>query len=358
MSENWTFGLFLLFPIFSGTALVLFFRRESRHVIPARLDRLIIGNLLVMTFLAALWFIFGESYYRFVYDSTDAFNQTKVSERWMRRYYVERYEGFRDKIEYTRPIEPGKRRITFLGDSFLAGHGIKDIEDRFPNIIRRAHPEWEIHVRAKLGADTGAELAMMDQLIQRGYQLDRVVLVYNLNDVADIMPEWAETSGRIATAEFERGWLRRNSYFLDVLYHHYILLRDPDVRRYFEYVRDGYDGRTWESQRQRLARFRDLVQSHGGQLFVVIFPFLHAIGPDYAFHHAHDQLNQLWTDLNVPHLDLLPIYKSLPASKLVVNKYDAHPNEFANALAARAVDQFLTVELKTNLPVTMSLPST
>ncbi len=355
MNDNWTFGLFLLFPIVSGAMLVSFFRRQSRRTSPAGLVRLVTGNLLVLTFLMALCFIADESYFRFIFDTTDSFSQTKVSERWMKRYYVLNYAGFRDNIEYTMAIEPGKRRISFLGDSFVAGHGIKRVEDRFPNIIRRAHPEWGIHVLARLGADTGDELALMDTFVQRGYQLDRVVLVYNLNDIADIMPEWKETSRSIAIAESKGGWLRHNSYFLDILYHHCILLREPAVRQYFEFVRKGYEGPTWELQQRRLAQLRDLVQSHGGQLLVVIFPFVHAVGPDYAFQHVHDQVNQLWTDLEVPHLDLLSIYKNLPASKLIVNKYDAHPNEFANALAARAIDQFLTGEVKTNSPA--PLPS-
>ena len=356
MNDNWTFGLFLLFPIVSGAMLIFFFQSQSRRTTPGGLGWLVKGNLLVLTFLVALCFIAGESYYRFIYDATDAFSKTKVSERWMKRYYIVDYGGFRDNIVYSLAIEPGKRRISFLGDSFVAGHGIKSVEDRFPNIIRRAHPEWEIHVQARLGADTGDELALMNRLIQRGYQLDCVVLVYNLNDVADIMPEWKETSRRIALAESKGGWLRHNSYFLDILYHHYILSRDPDVHQYFEFVRKGYEGPTWELQQQRLAQLRDLVQSHGGQLLVVIFPFVHAMGPDYAFQHVHDQMNQFWTDLKVPHLDLLSIYKNLPASKLVVNKYDAHPNEFANGLAARAIDQFLTGEVKTNSPATAPLP--
>jgi len=357
MNDNWTFGLLLLFPIVSGVMLLFFFRRHSRRTTPAGLGCLVKGNLLVLTFMVAVCFIAGESYYRFFYDTTDAFSQTKVSERWMKRYFVLNSAGFRDNIGYTWAMKPGRRRITFLGDSFVAGHGIKNVEDRFPNIIRRAHPEWDIRVLARLGADTGDELALMDSFIQRGYQPDCVVLVYNLNDVADIMPEWKETSRRIAIAESEGGWLRHNSYFLDILYHHYILSRDPAVRQYFEFVRKGYEGPTWELQRQRLAQLRDLVQSHDGQLLVVIFPFVHAMGPDYTYLHVHDQLDQLWTDLEVPHLDLLPIYKNLPASKLVVNKYDAHPNEFANALAARAIDQFLIGEVKTNSPATAPLPS-
>ena len=111
---------------------------------------------------------------------------------------------------------------------------------------------------------------------------------------------------------------------------------------YFEFVRDSYRGPLWEKQKQRLKALRDLVQANGGHLSVVTFPFLHALGPHYEFQFMHDELDQLWRELQVPHLDLLPIYKDLPAKTLVVGKFDAHPNEYANALAATAIEKFLT----------------
>ena len=87
--------------------------------------------------------------------------------------------------------------------------------------------------------------------------------------------------------------------------------------------------------------FRDLVQAHGGHLAVVTFPFLHALGPNYEYRFIHDKLDQLWRELHVPHLDLLSVFESLPPSQVTVNRYDAHPNEYANRLAAAAIDKWL-----------------
>jgi hypothetical protein len=79
-----------------------------------------------------------------------------------------------------------------------------------------------------------------------------------------------------------------------------------------------YRGALWEEQKKRLKAFRDEYQS------------------------VHDQLDQFWREQHVPHLDLLPVYKDLPPSRLTVNCYDAHPNELANKLAADALDKFLS----------------
>ena len=332
----------------SGAVLSLFIRHRQKSKMPAGWLELILGNFLIFFFVLAFFFVAGEAYYRFFYDTTDSITYTKVSRRWFSRHYNMNSSRFRDNIEYLLTIKPGKRRISFLGDSFTAGHGVKNVEDRFPNIIRRTNPEWEIHVLAKLGADTGDELTLLKEGLDNGYQLDQVVLVYNLNDVADIMPEWRESLERIFADAVNEGWLRRHSFFVDILYHRYKVSHDPAMRQYFDFIRKGYSGSTWELQKQRLTSLRDMVQSRGGRLLVVTFPFLHDMGPNYEFQNIHNQMNQFWTDLKVPHLDLLPIYKDLPPSKITVNHYDSHPNEYAHALAAQKIDQFLKEELKTN----------
>jgi hypothetical protein len=66
-------------------------------------------------------------------------------------------------------------------------------------------------------------------------------------------------------------------------------MRDPDIRNYFDFVRHGYTGSLWETQKSRLRTFRDLVESHDGHLLVVIFPFFHALGHDYSYQTIQDQ---------------------------------------------------------------------
>jgi hypothetical protein len=56
---------------------------------------------------------------------------------------------------------------------------------------------------------------------------------------------------------------------------------------------------------------------------------------------VHNQLDQFWRELGVPRLDLLPTYRDLPPQRITLNRLDAHPNEYANALAADATDKFL-----------------
>ena len=339
--ENLTFALFLAAPVVSLGLLTAFVRHVKRSKVPRGWGRLALGNALVLLCLVTPVLLAGETYFRFFYDTTDSLAYTRVSERWVQRHWHVNSAGCRDNVEYSPALKPGKRRISFVGDSFTAGHGIKDVEDRFPNRLRRAHPDWEIHVLASVGLDTGNELALMKKAFARGYQMDQVVLVYCLNDIGDLMPPQADATGRVLAELDNSGWLWRNSYMMNLWHHHYTASRDPYLGNYCSFVSEAYSGALWEQQKERLKSFRDLIEAHGGHLAVVTFPFLHALGPNYEYRFIHDKLDRLWLELGVPQLNLLSVYEGLPSSQLTVNRYDAHPNERANKLAAEAIDKWL-----------------
>ena len=104
---------------------------------------------------------------------------------------------------------------------------------------------------------------------------------------------------------------------------------------------NAYSGPLWEEQRRRLTALRDLVTTNGGRLRVVTFPFLHHWSTGYEYEPVHQQLATLWLELDVPHFDLLTMYRQHAGSDLVVSRYDAHPNRYAHELAADMIDRFL-----------------
>jgi hypothetical protein len=353
VAENIALALFAAMTGLSLALVVSFAKSKRKHndkASTARLVRLLAGNSAVLFLLASFGLVGGEIYYRFFYDQTDALDSTKVSVRWFERHYAANNFQCRDDINYTTAITPGKRRISFLGDSFTAGHGIKEVRDRFPNLLRAGHPEWEIHVIARPGFDTGNELKSIEALTEGGYQLGDVVLVYCLNDIQDILPDCLAAVNRVYAGIDGSGWWRRNSYFVNTIAHRLDLATNKDLKSYWQLLRRGYDGPVWEEQRKRLIELRDLVKAKGGRLLVVTFPFLQALGTNYEYQPVHDRLDRFWMEQGVPHLDLLSVYKSLPPKKLTVNDFDSHPNEFANRLAAMAIDKFLKEKLEAAKP--------
>jgi hypothetical protein len=297
-----------------------------------------LGNLLVFVFLLSPILLIGEVYYRFFYDTTDSFGLTRVYSEWFSRHYHSNNYGMRDTIQYTlKPI--GKKRITFLGDSFTAGHGVADVEDRFANRIRAMRPDLEIHVFAINGWDTDIEMVNLRKMKQDGYQTGQIVLVYTLNDIATLIPEWEAILDRIYSVQ--PGFLVRHSYFINTLYFRHFAASDPDISNYYGFVRSAYEGPLWEKQREQLTSIQSFLAEEGIDFCVVTFPFLQDIGPDYPYREIHKQLNDLWDRLGVPHLDLLAVYEKSRAEDLIVNRRDPHPNEFAHSIAAEEINKFL-----------------
>ncbi len=326
-----------------GTLLRQFFRRQPQRRKPG-LPRLLAGNALVLAFLFSIVALIGEAHYRFFFDSTESFGLTKTTKRWFSRHFEKNNSGFRDSVDYLRTMSAGKRRVTFLGDSFTVGHGVADVEDRFANQVRAMRPGWEVHVLASPGWDTGRELEIMEIYSDQDSQIDVVALIYCLNDIADIVPEWQDILHRIYAASTPGFWVQ-NSYLFNTLYYRWKVPRDPDTSSYYDFVLKNYEGAVWENQKRRLQTLRDFVDAQGGQLVVVTFPFVHNLGPDYQYRRVHARLDEVWRDLKVPHLDLLKVFEADPTAELVVNSYDAHPNERAHAIAAESIATFIDEQL-------------
>ena len=179
MSENLAFMAFGSTLMLSGGALIW----------SAKKKKAVFFNLFFAALTLSIILTAGETYYRFIYDTTDSFGLNKVTQRWFKRYHQLNSVGSRDDRDYSIRIPPGKRRITFLGDSFSAGHGIRRIEDRFTNQIRAKKPEWDINLFANLGYGTHNEIQIVKKLKEKGFELDTVILVYCLNDIDDLAPD-------------------------------------------------------------------------------------------------------------------------------------------------------------------------
>jgi len=344
--DNIVLTIFSVLPITAAVCLYVCFRRLKIHrQVRFRTFALIVGNGLLFLFLCSVVLLGGELYYRIIYDTTDSFGLTKTTTQWLRRHYAYNNFDIRDSRHYTTRLRRGVRRVTFLGDSFTAGHGVANVEDRFANRYRAVRPDVDVQVVAINGYDTGDEIELIRKLKQGRSDLDLVVLIYCLNDISDISPQWKTINDRIYDRP-DPGYFVQHSFFLNTLYYRWTIGQDADVTDYYRYVRNDYQGPVWEQQKERLRTLLRQVTDGGGKLVVVTFPFLHSLGPDYPFAPVHKQLGDFWNELHVPHLDLWDLYRSHAPAELVVNRFDAHPNEFAHALAAEAITEFLDEQLK------------
>ena len=332
----------LVLSILITVSPIWFYRNKKKLKLKRTLQVIIWNVLLCCSFLSATYLI-GESYYRFFVDTTDSFALNKVSQRWMKKHYNENnHFGYRDNIEYHREIAQGKRRMSIIGDSFTAGHGIKNVDHRFGNILRNSKDGLETHILAVNGANSLTHLTMLHELKQSSYEFDFIILAYCLNDIDHLIPEASQIYNQIHAFNINLSYLARKSYFINTLAFRLFAYQNPQVQNYSDFVLDAYSGKTWEQQQASLMAIRNLVLQLKKPLLVVTFPFLQNKKEDYKFIAVHQKLNDFWKEQKTMHLDLLNSYSPYLGSELTVNDFDAHPNEFAHQLAADAIDNFLS----------------
>lgn len=331
--------LVLLPVLLAGLAWHTVARLQRRAHQPTLAAKLLLATL-AGTLCAATVLVCLEIHFRFFHDATDAFGLLKTSQRWFDRHYQRNSWQLRDDVEYTFAKPLGRRRVTFVGDSFTAGHGVRDVGERFANRIRKARPDWDVQVLARNGLDTGAEIDALLAAFADGYQSDDLVLVYCPNDLGDLLVEWRRVVDALYADFANAGPLVQHSYAVNYLYFRLLATQRPQLGGYYPRLAAAYQESPWTAQAKRLRSLVRLVRGRGIRFSAVTFPFLNTLGPEDPFAPAYDRLAELWRSLDVPHLDLRPALAGTPAD-LVVNAYDPHPSAHAHALAAAAIARFL-----------------
>lgn len=336
--------LFFLLSIILFIALGggLFFAYRYRKTLQEKAKRFgFLWNVLLTLFLLTGVFLGIESYYRFISDQTDSFGMSLVSEKWLQTHYQLNNFKARDDVDYQLAVPEGKRRVTFIGDSFTAGHGIKQVKDRFANRLREAHPELDIHVMAANGMESPDQLGLLEKIKGESYEFDVVLLVYVPNDISLFVPETYDLYDKVDAFKEGLNFFTGNSYFLNHLYYRKKAQAEPAIRNYYDYLAKSYFSSPWEKEKEILMKMDSLVTASGAVFGIVNFPFLHQLGEGYTFRGAHQQLAAFCQQNQILHLDLLSLFEDHLHEDLTVNQYDAHPNERAHQIAAEAISPFL-----------------
>jgi hypothetical protein len=87
-------------------------------------------------------------------------------------------DGHRDR-EYPHE-RSAKKRVLVLGDSFGWGYGV-ELDERFDELLERAHPDWEIINASVSGYGTDQQLLYLREAGAE-YRPDVVLLLFYLND--------------------------------------------------------------------------------------------------------------------------------------------------------------------------------
>lgn len=221
-----------------------------------------------LLFLAGL----GELYFRHAYAES-GWGFTLAYQNWEDRYWETNSLGFRDR-EWKPEDWAGKQTIMVMGDSFSAGWGIKNPEDRYPNVLADFLGEdYAVVLVARPGGTPPRELEWAKSHPLQNPNV--IIYQYYLNDIDDA----ALSINDYWQARFPRPphWIDQESHLANFLYWRLAPLvysvNAADGQSYWEWNYATYQNHViFEIHRQELQAVMDFAEERGSRLIVVIFP--------------------------------------------------------------------------------------
>ena len=293
--------------------------------------------------LLSLWGIFVvlEIGFRWFFVQSDGFLHTLAAKRWHEKYWepVNAF-GFRDR-EISKEELSSKRKLFVVGDSFVAGIGIENQEDRFSNRLGKLlPPNWIVLNFGRNGWNTSQELEALRAFPTKP---DLIVWSYYINDIED-------AAGKVGARTYPNLWIRTpwlrfavgNSYFLNFVYWRYFraFSRIASGPRWKSMEADFQNQEVWQLHRLELQDLLDYTRQRHIALLVVLFPRLTDVDGSL---YATAKVAKVFQEGEVPVINLSSYLTGLDPQDLIVNSVDAHPNVTVH----QEVAQLIYKEIKT-----------
>ena len=261
---------------------------------------------------------------------THRFNGTLSSRAWFLKNWHLNAEGYRDS-EIDTTTHSTKKKVLVLGDSFVAGHGVKDPADRFSDRLGAKLPSTYQVMNLGVG---GSDVADANTRLS-AYPLkpDLLIFSYYPNDIeqdgqrAGLRLQKAQSYTDVA---FPFRYLIRRSYVLNHLYWRFP--HPSELTDYKGYLRQCYTySKVKALHRRNLDNLIHQADSLQIPMMVVVFPFLEdAKGSDFA-------TVPIVTHFRSKGIEVLDVRQWLlgkDPSDFIVNNNDPHPNEHMHAMVA------------------------
>lgn len=271
-----------------------------------------------------------------------------------------------------------RRRVLFLGDSITLGEYV-DEDETFVRLVERLSAEGEPLETINAGVNLIGLQEELAILVETGLRTepDVVVLDMYLNDV------FPSPGVRVADVPplLGHSWFVRDVFSLAVRLH-----PAPPQGRDFARMQQQWDAWSreiaarfppgdgevtrdpgafnrlialsvadwgsawadgaWAQMAPVLAELRRQADAHGFALYIVLFPVVHQVEANFVQDFPQQKLAGIARTLNVPVLDLLPLFRTAHRQAREPIFYDrCHPTPYGNRLVARWILDFLRAQM-------------
>jgi len=296
--------------------------------------RTVIINLLVSLFPILYILLMLEGIFAYFFIQPDGLGFTLASERWIHKYWnpINSYDY--------RGYEPEwKDKIVFVvGDSFVAGHGIEKIDNRFSNILsNRLGNTWTVAALADCGWQP---IDYIKALETHNKTPDVIVISYYLNDIQRAGVKNGIKRPKLTPHKPNSPFIEY-SYLLNWAYWRmyrkgYLGAKANKHWKYFKRLYRNND--VWNTHLQELDALINYADRVDARIGFVIWPNLIDVSGSKDITY---RLSDYLSGKGIIAIDLSKLFEKRNSNELVVNSMDAHPNEVIHAEVAQLLYRVL-----------------
>lgn len=295
-------------------------------------------NNLSISFVSILsFFLIFEIIFSFYTPSTNVFTDLS-NQIWIKRYAQEKNSlGYRDE----EPVDQsGKKNILVIGDSFVAGHGVK-YDEMFVNILKNELTDnYNLFNLGVSGSHTDREF---DSLLTYPIKPDIIVLCYYHNDIESAMIEH-NFSPKIKNPKDKLSNISKffvdNSLLLNFLFS--LNAKKSISSQFMEseqndltaYLHDNL----WAYQTNSLDKFYNYSIENNTELIIMFFP---GLGEGIVFTNelAGKKVEQYCNERDIEFINIYSDIKNIPLERRVANSLDHHPSAEVNKVIASLLEK-------------------
>lgn len=249
---------------------------------------------------------------------------SRASHIWFERHWTPMTGIYRD-TEHTDTL--GKKKVLVIGDSFTAGHGLKNVEDRYSNILasKLGTTKYVIYNLGISGSDTRDEYERFEKF---GVKPDVLVLQYFPNDIEKAAKSHGVEATGLQPYEDLSSLLRhivRQSYLFNYIYWQ---LPHGDAAPFMDYTRRVYSNSAIINDHLNdLGKFVAIRDKYQIPMYVVLFPFSHNLEKTAQY---TEPIAHFFQQHNVPVLEVGTLVKDIDPNDRIVGRNDFHASAVVN----------------------------
>lgn len=289
-----------------------------------KLLKSVIENFLIVAMLAVVLECFFMNF-----DRPYQIGAPLAEKVWRYKHWETTYSGFR----HIQPKDTTRDNILVLGASFTAAHGIDLIEDRFTEVAT-ANSEDKNFVNLGWNAITFPRHEVAYNRYIDSNSLDHVkglVLQLSGNDIT----QYAKRNGIEKEKRFQYYSevpdlfkpIVRYSFLVNFIYWSLYTVEESKST----FLAESYNSdKALKDYVKEVSAFIKSKEKQNLKCYVLLLPFYTNVkGTNALF---VDKMEQLLIDEGVKVISLGSAFENDPPNKLMVNKFDSHPNEYVHQI--------------------------